>query len=218
MMGVIAWLAGLPSDRLPRVVMEFGTEPDKGYQLMLAVARLLLQSHDDIRILAHNGARRTMAATQQTMRDLAAADRRVSVDDRLADPAIWAELLEASDLIVRPYPPDRYALGYSAVVAEAIANAIPVVVPAGTALPRLLREFDGPGTTFADHAAPAVAAAVEEALRHYDRLAEIASSAAERWTQKNGPQPVVDAILALGRAPDPQGTTLVRCPATLSIG
>src|SRR5205814_7063202 len=56
-------------------------------------------------------------------------------------------LFEPSDLVVYPYWPG-YHLGSSAVSAEALANGIRVVVPAGTPLETLMMECGGPGTAF----------------------------------------------------------------------
>jgi hypothetical protein len=306
MMGVVNWLSGLPPDAIPRVVMEFATDPgvdvvarprgtmidardpridprgvlyrfaacripaaaasrlhlmtfehnasaayaalfgrpvgvlpylqhatterrnragsrpvtiaalghqraDKGYQVMPEVTRLLLQSCRDIRVLVHNGSPSTMPEAQQAMRILAAADQRVLLDERVVDPATWSHLLAASDLIVCPYPPARYALSYSGVMTEAIANAIPVVVPGATALSRLLRECGNPGTTFDGFDAASVAAATRQALEHFDGLAHAAHRAATLWPEKYGPAAAVGAILSAG-----EGAAL-SYPTTISL-
>ena len=187
---------------------------DKGYQLMPEVVRILLRTHDDIRILAHNGAPGQMAGIQQQMRELAATDRRITLDERVADHLIWAGLLDAADLIVCPYAPDRYALSYSAVVCEALANGIPTVVPERTALSRLLREFGSPGTTFSGFDAAAVAAATGAALTRFDRLASLAGQAAERWVERFGPGPLVDAILGAG---NPGGAPSIAFPSMIAL-
>jgi glycosyltransferase involved in cell wall biosynthesis len=199
----------------PRTVAVIGHQRlDKGYQLMPDVVRALLPAHDDIRILVHNGAPRQMVGIQQKMRDLAAADRRIILDERVADHLIWASLLDAADLIVCPYAPERYALSYSAVVCEALANGIPTVVPRHTALSRLLREFGSPGTTFSGFDAAAVAAATGEALASFDRLATLARQAADRWAGRFGPGPLVDAILGAG---DPAGPPLISFPSMIAL-
>jgi glycosyltransferase involved in cell wall biosynthesis len=199
----------------PRTVAVIGHQrPDKGYQLMPEVASILLRTHDDIRILVHNGAPDLMADAQRKMRDLAATDRRITLDERVADYLIWAALLDAADLIVCPYAPDRYALSYSAVVCEALANGIPTVVPERTALSRLLREFGGPGTTFSGFDAPAVAAATGLALASFDRLADLAGQASDRWADRFGPGLLVDAILGVdGRA----GAPSIRFPTEIAL-
>src|SRR5439155_1206590 len=119
--------------RRPITVSVVGHQrPDKGYQHMPEVARRLLQARPDIRVLAHNADPQGMPDTRQAMRALAAADRRVIIDERLAGQQAWAEVLDASDLILCPYDPARFAFSYSAVAAEAVANAIPMVVPTGS--------------------------------------------------------------------------------------
>jgi glycosyltransferase involved in cell wall biosynthesis len=184
--------------RRPITVAVIGHQrPDKGYHLVPEVARQLLQARPDIRVLVHNGDPQGMPEAQQAMRALAAANRRVVIDERLAGQGVWAELLDASDLILCPYDPGRFAFSYSAVAAEAVANGIPMVVPAGSSLARLVAEFGGAGTTF-DRAEPAyLVDATLQALQQFDRLAAIAFAGAEKWTKVHGPRKFVDAILAL---------------------
>jgi glycosyltransferase involved in cell wall biosynthesis len=190
---------------------------EKGYGLMPDVVRILQASGEDIRLLIHNGDPREMADAQQAVRKLAATDARIRLDERVADPAIWSELLDASDLIVCPYEPSRYALSASAVASEAIANAIPVVVPGHTALSRLVREFGGPGTTFEGFDAVSVAAGVLEALRNFDQLAELAYLAAGRWAERFGPDRLVEAILAVGDPGAVNGTLSSAYPSAISV-
>jgi hypothetical protein len=121
----------------------------------------------------------------------------VLIDERLAGQKTWAELLDASDLILCPYDPGRFAFSYSAVAAEAVANGIPMVVPAGSSLARLVGEFGGAGTVF-DKAEPAhLVDATLQALHQFDRLAATALAGAEKWTQVHGPRKFVDAVLGL---------------------
>jgi hypothetical protein len=170
---------------------------EKGYQHMPEVARRVLAAHRDVRLLVHNGAPGVMQQTQQEMRALAAGDSRLVLDERLADDRIWAELLAASDLIVCPYNPGRFAISYSAVAAEAIANSIPLVVPAHTSLDRLMREFGSGGTTFEKDDPPTIADATLRAIDRFDEIAALAAAGARRWDQVHGPRKLVDALLAL---------------------
>lgn len=184
--------------RRPITVSVLGHQRDeKGYQYLPEVARRVLAARHDVKLFAHNGAPGEMQSTQQEMRALAAADSRLVLDERVADDKIWAELLDASDLIVCPYHPVRFVVSPSAVAAEAIANAIPLVVPAHTSMDRLMREFGSAGTTFAKDDPPTIAEATLRALDRFDELATLAAAGARRWEQVHGPQKLVDALLAL---------------------
>lgn len=112
----------------------------------------------------------------------------------------WNDLLDAADLILCPYEAGRYRLSHSGLVAEALANAIPIVVPGDTALASLLDQYGGAGTSFADFAAAPIAAAVERALADFDTYCDLALAAARRWEATQGPDRLVDAMLALGEA------------------
>jgi hypothetical protein len=167
----------------------------KGYHLMPELCRLLLQCRSDLRLLIHNGAPGGMDGEQAALRTLARADPRLVLDERVADLAIWGQLLTRSDLILCPYDPQRYATAFSAVIAEAIANAIPVVVPAETAAAALLREFGSPHTEFTTWDVTSVFAATEQALDKFDVLAARAFAACSQWARTRGAKNLVNTLL-----------------------
>jgi len=174
---------------------------DKGYLLVPEIARLLLAKRSQIRLLIHNGAPTQMPEAQRVVRSLAASEPRIIVDERTAGPPIWAELLNASDLIVCPYPADRFRVAPSFVAVEGIANAIPVVGPALTSIDRLIQEWGGCGTVFGEHEPNSIVAATVTVIDDFARYAALAYAAAERWPQRNGPDRLVDAILACAAQP-----------------
>jgi hypothetical protein len=184
--------------RRPITVAALGHQrPDKGYQFMPEVARLLLAQEPDVQILLHNGAPRVMAQTQAELRTIAAAENRLVLDERVADPALWQQLLARSDVIVCPYEPARFIASYSAVATEAVANAIPLVVPAGTSLSRLLETYGNPGTSFTSTDPSAIVAAIRDALADFDAIASRARAAAEKWNATMGVANMVTALLNL---------------------
>lgn len=172
---------------------------DKGYQYAPEIIPTLLRDRSDIRVLAHNGDPGLMPDPHQAMRALARAEARLTLDERIAGPAIWAEFLEQSDLVICPYHPQTFAARYSAVACEAVANACPVVVPARTSLSTLLAEFGGPGTTFEAFEPSSIVEAVNRALNDFDRYAELAQAASEQWQRTRGPELFVDQMLAAGQ-------------------
>jgi hypothetical protein len=171
--------------------------PEKGYQFMPEVAQRLLRANADIRMLCHNANPALMQQTQQALHALAATDPRLILDERLAGGEVWQELLDASDLILLPYASPRFAMSYSAIAVEAIANAVPLVVPTGTSMARLMQEFGGAGTTF-DQADPGlIVDATQRALDRFDHLATAACTGCELWGHMHGPRNFLDAMLAL---------------------
>ncbi len=83
------------------------------------------------------------------------------------------------------------------IVAEAIANGIPVVVPANTPLSALLSEFGEPGTSFLGFDAGSIWTAIQRVLLNFDEFAARAHGAAVLWSKRHGSHYTVDAILAL---------------------
>jgi hypothetical protein len=172
---------------------------DKGYHLMPEIARLLLALEPDIRLLVHNGAQDEMPRVQQEMRAHAAVESRLTLNEQAAGPELWEDLLRRSDLILCPYEPARFVASYSAVAAEALANAIPLVVPARTAPSRLLDSYGGPGTAFDSYDPAGIVAATRRALAGFDAIATRADAAAEKWNVSMGVAHMVTALLALGK-------------------
>jgi glycosyltransferase involved in cell wall biosynthesis len=188
--------------RRPITVSVLGHQrPDKGYHLMPQVARLLLAHEPDIRLLIHNGAPDVMPHVQQELRAHAAVESRLTLNEETAGPALWGELLDRSDLILCPYEPSRFVASYSAVATEALAHGIPLVVPAGTSLSRLLAAYGGPGTAFDRYQPASVVDATRQALADFDALAGRAAAAAEQWNATMGVGNMVGALLACRDAP-----------------
>jgi hypothetical protein len=191
---------GIPRQRGgqgPRIVAFLGHQRgEKGYFLVPEIARLLLAARSEVRLLVHNAQPESMVAVQQEMRALAAADPRVELDERAAGPDHWRALLDRSDVIVCPYVPERFAAAYSALASEAIASAIPLVVPQRTTLARLLHDCDGGGTVFEPYSAKSVVLAIEQLLADYDSHAGRAVVAAANWSATMGANRMVETMLA----------------------
>jgi glycosyltransferase involved in cell wall biosynthesis len=175
--------------------------PDKGYFHVPKIARRILHERGHVRMLVHNGGPEFMRDTQQAMRSLAALEPRIKIDERTAGPQTWAELLDASDLLLLPYDPSRFRAAYSAIAAEAVANAIPLVGPAGTSIERLIADAGQCGTVFGEFEPDSIAAAVISLIDDFGRYATAAHAAAEQWPRHYGPDRLVDAILACAAPP-----------------
>ena len=174
---------------------------EKGFDKVPALVERLLAERNDIRVLVHNGWPEGMVTEQQQLRDIAARDPRLELDERTADGVLWAQLLDRTDLIVCPYNRNRFISSYSAVASEAMANAIPVVVPEDTTMHAVIREFGEPGTTFREETVEAIQAATNAALDDFDRLAGLAKQASTRWGETRGAKCLVDTLLSWQAAP-----------------
>ena len=170
---------------------------DRGYSILPELAAALLHAHPDIRLLIQTAHAVGPPETALALAALAASDARVRLEPRPAGRALWAELLEASDLVLCPYRPELYAASFSSVAAEALANGIPVVVPARTTMATLLQECRQGGTLFERFDAAAIATAVGQALQSFDRIATAAHEAGKAWPQTRGPDRMVEQLLPL---------------------
>jgi len=168
----------------------------KGYDRLPEILEALLRLPDKFRLLIQLVDPRGPPELQQAVRATAKASDRVILEESPAGRTEWPRLLERSDLVLCPHRPEFYT-SFSAVSAEAIANGIPQVVPAGTPMERLLRESGGGGVSFERFEPAAIAEATGRALRDFDRLADLAHAGAQRWPERQGPARLVDALLAL---------------------
>jgi hypothetical protein len=181
--------------KLPITISVLGVQrSNKGYHLMPDVIRGVLQAHPNVRLIVHNSAPADMPEQQKAIRAIAVNEPRVIVDERLVAPEIWAQLLEASDLILCPYHPMTFYACPSGVAMEAVANAIPFVGPAETALHRLIQEY-GCGTVFDRFEANSIIEAIGRALANFDHFAGIAVDSAKKYAVTHGPAQTVNAML-----------------------
>ena len=138
-----------------------------------------------------------MPELDEAMANLAAAQPRFTYEPRVVDAAGWEQLIERADLILCPYDGTRYIVSHSGIAVEAIANAVPLVVPSRTPLADIAAEYGGAVTCFDSLAIDDIASAVARALGDFDTQAEIALRAADRWAKAQGAHNLLDAILGL---------------------
>lgn len=170
---------------------------EKGYNLLPAITQSLRRKNCGVRILVHDGDVAERAATRR-IRELAANDPLVEFHHRSADPAMWRELMDRTDLIVLPYEPNRYRASYSAVAVEAVSAGIPMVVPCGTTMESLALEYQGGATSFEQWEPEAVCQGIRQAVASFETLSDLAHSGAAAWARRNGVKPFVDRLLAFG--------------------
>jgi hypothetical protein len=168
----------------------------KGYERLPDIVRELLRARGDVRLFVQSIVPSESPETQQALRDIAARTDRMVLEETPANGRRWAQLLEMSDLVLCPHRPDFYT-AFSAVLAEALANGLPAVVPAGSPLEDMIRECGGSGATFEAFEPGSIAAATGRVLDRFEDFATLAHAAALRWSETRGPARLVDALLSL---------------------
>ena len=138
---------------------------------------------------------------EKVLRAMAAEDARIELCEEAADKELWASLLGRADFVLCPYVAEHYMASYSAVAVEAIANACPVVGPAGSTVEALIKEFGGAGAVFEPLEPARVAAAAIALVDDFDRYATLGHEAAKIWPTRYGPRAAVDAVLKLAGLP-----------------
>jgi glycosyltransferase involved in cell wall biosynthesis len=154
---------------------------EKGFHLVPEISRQLLSARSDVAILVHNCDATYVKDVQDELRAMAATEKRVVLREGAVAPQRWADTLAVCDLILCPYDPVAFETRCSGMLNEALANAIPVVVPAKTSLATMFEEFGCPGATFETWDAGSVADAAQRVLNEYDTHAQKAFEASRRW-------------------------------------
>ena len=186
----------LRSQDAPRTVTFLGHQRiDKGYPLVPAIVDRLLKDHPDLQVLVHNGNVHGYLEQTAELMAMTYGNPRLTVRNEVADGRMWQEILDQSSLIVLPYQPERYVNSYSAVLSEALAQAIPMVVPTESCLGRLVREYGDGGTGFDAWTVDSVCEAVDRALADFDKIARNAETGARLWAAEHGPAHTLDTIL-----------------------
>ena len=167
----------------------------KGYNLVPEIVEKLLVANTDIRFLAHNCNPEETRDLQARMRQIAGRDPRLVLDERALQDDQWAEVLDKVDIILCPYTLFQYAACSSGVAFDALANGIPLIMPKGSSLERLVEEFGSGGTVFEVHSVDSIVEAALRAVDHFDDLAAKAFQAAGKWASQRGPKASVDTLL-----------------------
>lgn len=178
---------------------------EKGAELLCEIIEQVLDEVPSLRVLVHDGDASERPITIELKR-VAARNAQVEFVHRPAGPGLWAELLDRTDLMVLPYEPDRYRASYSAVAVEAVSAGIPLVVPRGTTLETLAREYQGRAVCFEGWEASSVSLAILTAVDEFESLAESANGGAAVWNARNGAGRFIDRLLEFFPHPSLNGT------------
>ena len=181
--------------RSPIVVGFIGAQqPRKGFGLVPEVVRRLLQQPLPIQVVVQD----SFAAMQEplaALQTLATTDSRLAVEVGPVDQPGWQAILDRCDLLVAPYDQQFFLVNGSGIVTDAIANGLPIVVPAETTLAALLHQHGCGPVTFQTTTVEAVAQAVEQAVSQHDQLCDAAHRGRDSWAQTNGPLAAAGGIL-----------------------
>lgn len=163
---------------------------EKGYHLVPDIVRRVLEyakwQTRPVRFLIHNGAAAGMPEEQKAVRQLQAEyPDLIDVDERMADGVVWQELLDRSSLIVCPYNPASFYERYSAVVCEAVANGIPLIVPKDTTLAEMALGLGG-GFVYPTWDAPTISASIISGIETFEVLAACAADGVGKWKAAHG--------------------------------
>jgi hypothetical protein len=179
---------------IPTIAFLGEQRENKGYLLVPEIVSQLLASPRSFRVLVQNSWDQ-MQDQNEELRRTALSDPRLEVLIGTVSPAEWSAILDRSDLIVLPYDANAYSTTISGIGAEAVANAIPQVVPANTGLDIMLQDYGSPGLSFSAVTPKEVVAAVHRVLDSYDDFASAAHQASSRWAEVNAPHQLAAALL-----------------------
>lgn len=173
---------------------------EKGVNLLPDIVRGLRQAGCNAQILIHDGNPADRPIIRKT-REVADKDPLIRFLHQPANPSMWQDLLDRTDLLVLPYEPNRYRASYSALAVEAVSAGIPMVVPDGTTMESLAIEYQGRATTFDSWQADAVCQAVLRAVASFESLSALAFSGAGVWEKRNGAKRFADRLLGFAANP-----------------
>lgn len=160
----------------------------KGFHLVPEITTKILQEYgDNVTVLIHDVFPFDMKAEHAALNELAAGTSRLTIMRKQADNRAWNDILAQSDLIVLPYSPDRYRHSYSAIMVEAVASAIPMVVPSNTSISATLDTLGKPYAAFDNWDAVTIFSAVKRAINSFGALAEAAVKAQADIKKRAGP-------------------------------
>ena len=182
-------------DRLIAGVLGHQKREDKGFAHIIELLPHLRALRPQVHILIHDCEDGDEALTPE-FRQWAASDPGIELVVGCQDTEGFARLLDLVDLLICPYRPAHYQTVVSGLMADAIANGLVTVIPAGTSMHALLRSTGGGGEVFAEWTPPSILAAVLRAVDRFDELAALAHKAAWAWEETHGPDRFIDHILA----------------------
>lgn len=103
--------------------------------------------------------------------------------ERYVDPEELSRLIATCDVVVSTNKAEEHIMPLSGIILESLAKAVPVVVPDGTHMARLVYRFSA-GATYAERTPISILTSIKHLETYYDAAAGCAMVAA-RWLSKN---------------------------------
>ena len=178
-------------DRLIAGVLGHQGREAKGFAHIRELLPQLRALRPQVHVLIHDCEEGDKALTPE-FRQWAASDPGIELVVGSQDTEGFARLLDRVDLLICPYRPAMYKNVASGMMADAIANGLVTVIPAGTSMHALLRSTGGGGEVFVEWTVPSILAAVLRAVDRFDELAALAYKAAWAWEETHGPDRFID--------------------------
>jgi len=170
--------------------------PDKGFHLVPEIVRRILDEIKDIHVIVQNSWDK-MKEQMDELHGIAGNDEHLELIYGSQDGVAWAKLLDRCDLIVVPYDQSAYAAHNSGIAIEAVANAIPSVVPSGTGMANMLSKYGMPGVISDTNDPVEIVNKIKQALGDFDELAKRAKDASALWVEQNGSNKLVRRLISL---------------------
>ncbi|MDR3735600.1 MAG: glycosyltransferase [Acidobacteriaceae bacterium] len=172
---------------------------EKGIDHLVALTQGLRAADRDLDVVVHDsGPDLEQSGAAARLRALGAV-----VETGSVTPDRWRELLNSCDILMAPYDPASGAANHSAIVTEAVAWAIPAVVPGNTGVADFMAQWGGGYESFTGWTAPAILGAIDRLRAGFPLQARHSLAAAERWRDTQGTdrfaQTVLDRAAAIAR-------------------
>ena len=163
----------------------------KGFLLVPAICQALqAQLGERVRFVVHDSSESDeFAAEWESLEALG-----VEMVRGALSPEEYTALLARLSVLVAPYNPAAYGSHMSGVVSEAVATALPLVIPAGGDLADVARRYGAGVATFEGWTVEAIVRASAALCLSLPYQAELSLAAAERWNAQNGVGQLFDAL------------------------
>jgi hypothetical protein len=170
----------------------------------------LLTAHPDAALLIHHS-QNVELEIQRRLTEFESANPRLVYLSSQLPLKQWLEILSAVDLAILPYAPGAYQNRPSWLLDELLANGIPSLVPANTALSKRIGSFGISGCIFDRHEAQSIVSAVSKTLGEYENVSNEFNRARQQWERTQGAMRFVQSILSWFPQPRPKLQGASKC-------
>jgi len=192
--------AGKSEGRLFAILANHSDE--RGERLLPDLTECLLNEHPDAALLIHHS-QNVDPEIHHKLAGFESANRRLVYLPSALPLKQWLGILSAVDLAILPYDPGAFKNRSSRLLDELLANGIPSLVPANTALSERIGSFGISECVFNRHNTPSIVSAASKALSEYEKISNEFSHARQQWERTQGTIRFVQSILSWFPKPRP---------------